>query len=397
MSKELLEALKELERDRGIPFPALMEALRSALNTAYKKNFGTAQIIEVEIDGVSGKFSVWARKEIVDVVNDETMEISLADAQTIDAEAALGDTVDIEVTPSEFGRIAAQTAKQVVVQKLREAERNIIFEEFSEMEGEIINGVVQRVENKIVIVNLGKIEGIMTSPDLIPGEHYSVGQRIKAYIYEVKNTSKGPSIFLSRSHLYFLKRLFELEVHEIYDGTVEIVSVAREAGSRSKISVRSRDDNVDPVGACVGPRGIRVQNIVSELNGEKIDIIKYDKDPTVFIANALSPAKVTAVTVDNRDKIARVVVPDQYLSLAIGKEGQNVRLAAHLTGWKVDIRSESQAQEAAGEYFRTEEAWEESDELLEIDPAGDEEIFGPGVLADEAFDNELKAGEADEL
>ena len=346
MSKEMIEALKDLEKERGIPQDALMDAIRSALNTAYKKNFGTTQNVTIVLDESSGEFRVITPKTVTEDVKDETLEISLADAQELSPDYMVGDVVELEVTPSSFGRIAAQTAKQVVVQKLREAERSIIYEEFSEMEGEIVNGIVQRVENKIIIVNLGKIESIMTMADLIPGEHYMTGQRIKGYIYEVKNTNKGPSVFMSRSHPYFLRRLFELEVHEIYEGTVEIVSIAREAGSRSKISVRSREENVDPVGACVGPRGIRVQNIVSELNGEKIDIIKYDKDPAVFIANALSPAKVLSVTIDENEKIARAVVPDQYLSLAIGKEGQNVRLAAHLTGWKVDIKSESQDLEA---------------------------------------------------
>lgn len=253
--------------------------------------------------------------------------------------------VYVEATPGNFGRIAAQTAKQVVIQKLREAERSMIYEEFLDREGEIVTGTVQRVEARTVYIALGRTEGIMLPPDQIASERYTVGQRIKAYVYEVKNTPKGPNIFVSRSNPFFLRRLFEMEVPEIYDGVVEIKSIAREAGSRSKIAVYSLDEKVDSVGACVGPRGLRVQNIVSELGGEKIDIIKYDRDPERYIANALSPAKVIAVYTDEESKVATVVVPDYQLSLAIGKEGQNARLAAKLTTWKVDIKSESQFAE----------------------------------------------------
>jgi len=345
MSHELILALRELEKERGIPQEALIEAIKSALNTAYKKNFGTSQNVRVELNEITGEVQVYAQKRVTENVTDQCMEIALEEAVEIDPSVIVDALVDVEVTPSDFGRIAAQTAKQVVVQKLREAERSIIFEEFAEREGEIVTGSIQRIESKTVVVNLGRTEGIMMPSDQIFSERYEVGQRVKGYIYEVKNTTKGPSVFISRTHPYFLKRLFELEVPEIYEGLVEIKTIAREAGARSKISVSSLDDKIDSVGACVGPRGIRVQNIVSELNGEKIDIIKYHRDPEKFIANALSPSKVLAVEIDGDGKKARVIVPDYQLSLAIGKEGQNARLAAKLTGWKIDIKSESQAEE----------------------------------------------------
>lgn len=345
MSNELMQALIELEKERGIPKAALIDAIRTALNTAYKKNYGTSQNVSVDLNEITGEVQVYAQKRVVDEVKDKFQDILLEEALELDPEVKVDDMVNIEITPSNFGRIAAQTAKQVVVQKLREAERSMIFEEFSEREGEVVTGVVQRIESKIVIINLGRTEGIMLPSDQIASERYDVGQRVKGYIYEVKNSSKGPSVFISRSHPYFLKRLFELEVPEIYEGLVEIKSIAREAGARSKISVHSLDEKVDSVGACVGPRGIRVQNIVTELNGEKIDIIKFSKDPEKFIANALSPSKVVCVLVDDVEKKARVVVPDYQLSLAIGKEGQNARLAAKLTGWKIDIKSESQMEE----------------------------------------------------
>jgi N utilization substance protein A len=345
MSNELMQALNDLEKERGIPKEALIDAIRSALNTAYKKNFGTTQNVIVELNESTGAVHVYMQKQVVEEVKDGLTEISLEAALQTNPDAQMDEIIDIEITPSNFGRIAAQTAKQVVVQKLREAERSMIFEEFSDREGEVVTGTVQRIESKIVVINLGRTEGIMLPSDQINTERYEVGQRIKGYIYEVKNSSKGPSIFISRSHPAFLKRLFELEVPEIYDGLVEIKSIAREAGARSKIAVHSLDERIDPVGACVGPRGIRVQNIVNELNGEKIDIIKYSKEPEKYIANALSPSKVVSVEINEADKKARVVVPDYQLSLAIGKEGQNARLAAKLTSWKIDIKSESQAEE----------------------------------------------------
>ncbi|HCF70028.1 MAG TPA: transcription termination/antitermination protein NusA [Syntrophomonas sp.] len=342
MAGELIQALGEIEKERGIPKAALIDAIKSALNTAYKKNFGSAHNVSVELNEITGEVRVFAQKQVVEDAEESRGEIGLEEAQELYPDCSLDDIVYVEVTPGNFGRIAAQTAKQVVIQKLREAERSLIFEEFAEREGEIVTGTVQRIESRIVFISLGRTEGMMLPADQIPGERYELNQRIKTYIYEVKNTSKGPNIFVSRAHPYFLKRLFELEVPEIYDGVVEIKSIAREAGSRSKISVLSMDERIDSVGACVGPRGIRVQNIVTELGGEKIDIIKYDRDPGRFISNALSPSKVIAVDLNEEEKIARVIVPDFQLSLAIGKAGQNARLAAKLTGWKVDIKSESQ-------------------------------------------------------
>ena len=343
MSGELIQALVELEKERGIPKEVLIDAIESALKTAYKKNFGSNQNVEVQMNSDTGDVKVFSRKTVTGEIVDEKTEINLEEARLINSEAQVGDEIEIEVTPSNFGRIAAQTAKQVVIQRLREAERNVIFDEYSSREGEIVAGTVQRTEQKVIIINLGPTEAIMLPQDQIPGETFAQGQRIKCYISEVKKSAKGPQITVSRSHPYFLRRLFELEVPEIFEGLVEIKSIAREAGYRSKIAVISRDDKIDPVGACVGHRGMRVQNIVRELNGEKIDIIKWSQDMGVYIGNALSPAKVLQVQVNEAEKTSRVVVPDHQLSLAIGKEGQNARLAAKLTGWKIDIKSESQA------------------------------------------------------
>lgn len=375
MSNELIQALNEIERERGIPKEALIEAIKSALNTAYKKNFGVAQNVSVEFNEKSGDVHVYSQKKVVNEVEDPRLEITLPEAQELYPECRVEDMVYVEATPTNFGRIAAQTAKQVVIQKLREAERSLIYQEFREREGEIVTGMVQRIEAKTIYVSLGRTEGIMLPSDQIAGERYEVGQRIKAYIYEVKDTPKGPNIFVSRAHPSFLKRLFELEVPEIYDGIVEIRSIAREAGSRSKISVHSYDDKVDPVGACVGPRGFRVQNVVSELAGEKIDIIRYDKDPKRFIANALSPSKVINVIPGEEDKVARVIVPDYQLSLAIGKEGQNARLAAKLTGWKVDIKNESQYL-AEFEDYDSEQDDTSFNEVMEYDEAMENEENG---------------------
>jgi N utilization substance protein A len=342
MSGELIQALVELEKERGIPKEVLIDAIESALKTAYKKNFGSSQNVEVQMNSETGDVKVFSRKIVAEEVSDVKTEISLEEARLIDSGVQMGDEIEVEVTPSNFGRIAAQTAKQVVIQRLREAERNVIYDEYSSREGEIVAGTVHRTEQKILIINLGQTEAIMLPQDQIPGENFAQGQRIKCYIAEVKKTAKGPQITVSRSHPGFLRRLFELEVPEIFEGLVEIKSIAREAGYRSKIAVSSRDDNVDPVGACVGHRGMRVQNIVRELNGEKIDVIKWSQDMSVYIANALSPAKVLQVEIDEAEKSSRVIVPDHQLSLAIGKEGQNARLAAKLTGWKIDIKSESQ-------------------------------------------------------
>lgn len=338
-----LEALRDLAHEKGIEEEVLFEAIEAALISAYKRNFGSAQNVRVALDRSSGTYHVYAIKTVVDQVTDDVLEISLAQAQEIKPEYEVGDVIDIEVTPANFGRIAAQTAKQVVVQRIREAERGIIYDEFSSREGDIITGVVSDVENRNVYLNIGKTEAVLMPAEQIPGETYEHGQHIKAYIVEVRKTNKGPQVVVSRTHPGFLKRLFEFEVPEIQDAIVEIKSVAREPGARSKIAVWSSEAEVDPVGACVGHKGMRVQAIVDELGSEKIDIVKWNQDPAKFIANALSPAKVVSVAVNEDEKISRVVVPDYQLSLAIGKEGQNARLAAKLTGWKIDIKSESQA------------------------------------------------------
>lgn len=361
MNQEFFQALRDLEKEKGIGTEIILEVIEGALVSAYRKNFGSLQNVRVEIDPDSGKVRVLARKLVVDEVKDSRAEISITEAQRLDPRYELDDVVEVEVTPRDFGRIAAQTAKQVVVQRLREAERGMIFEEFANREGDIVTGLVQRQEQRNILIDLGKTEAILTPSEQMPGEEYRTGERIKIYIVEVKKTTKGPQILVSRTHPGLLKRLFELEVPEIFEGVVELKNVAREAGARSKIAVHSRDENVDPVGACVGPKGMRVQAIVNELRGEKIDIIKWNSDPTRFVANALSPAKVLTVEIQEKDKIARVVVPDYQLSLAIGKEGQNARLAAKLTGWKIDIKSESQAGYYLEEDFLEEAHNTESD------------------------------------
>ena len=346
MNAEFMLAFEALGKEKGIAPEILFDAIEAALISAYKRNFSSAQNVRVSLDRETGEIHVYARKTIVEQVEDDRLEISLADARKINPGYMEEDILEIEVTPRDFGRIAAQTAKQVVVQRIREAERGIIYEEFSNRSSDILTGIIQRIEQKNVFIDLGKTEAVLLPTEQMIGEEYALGNRVKTYIIEVKKTSKGPQIMVSRTHPGLLKRLFELEVPEIHDGTVEIKSVAREPGMRSKIAVFSRDEEVDSVGACVGPKGMRVQTIVDELRGEKIDIVKWDADPAVYISNALSPAKVVSVEVDEVNKISKVVVPDYQLSLAIGKEGQNARLAAKLTGWKIDIKSESQAAEA---------------------------------------------------
>lgn len=343
MSKDIINALDELEREKGISKDIVFEAIRSALESGYKKNFSKASNFSIEVDEESGEFKLFADRTVVDTVEDKQQEISLEEAREININFAVGDIVKIEIKPKkDFGRIAAQTARQVILQKIREAERDCIFNEFYGRESDIVNGIVQRINKGNIYIDLGKIEGVLTVNEQIPGEEYNQGDRLKAIILEVKNSGKGASILLSRTHPNLIKRLFELEVPEIHDGTLEIISISREAGSRSKIAIYSHDPNVDPVGSCVGNKGIRVKSIIDELCGEKIDIVVYDKDPTKFIANSLGPAKIINVTVNEEEKSAVAVVPDNQLSLAIGKEGQNARLAAKLTGWKIDIISETQ-------------------------------------------------------
>ncbi|EEG76769.1 transcription termination factor NusA [Dethiobacter alkaliphilus] len=349
MNEEFLAAMDAIEKEKGVKKEVLFEAIEAALVSAYKRNFNAAANVRVQLNRESGEIKVYTRLEVVEEEsNDPQLEISLQDAQKIDSRYEPGEIVEKEVTPKNFGRIAAQTAKQVVIQRIREAEREIVFDEYIDREEDIITGIVQRMEQKNVIMDLGKTEAVLLPTEQMPGDDYRQSERVKAYITEVKKTSKGPQIFVSRTHPGLLKRLFELEVPEIFDGTVEIKSVAREAGYRSKLAVYSKNKDVDPVGACVGPKGARVQAIVTELRGEKIDIVKWDEDPVIFVANSLSPAKVMSVSLHQEQKVASVVVPDYQLSLAIGKEGQNARLAAKLTGWKIDITSESQAAERQG-------------------------------------------------
>ncbi len=342
MSAELIHALEQIEKEKGIGKEILIDAIEAALSTAYKRNFGTNQSVEVYIDRQSGDVRVFALKNIVEVVTDPSVEISLEQANRFGADFEIGDVVEVEVTPRTFGRIAAQTAKQVVMQRIREAERGIIFEEYSSKEEDIVSGVISRFDRKNVIVDLGRAEAILPPSEQTPGEKYNIHDRIKAYVINVKKTNKSPQIFISRTHPGLVKRLLELEVPEIHDGTVEIKTIAREAGSRTKIAIFSKNENVDPVGACVGQKGSRIRTIVEELKGEMLDVIKWSSNPQEYIASSLSPAKVVRVDVDEENKVARVVVPDFQLSLAIGKEGQNARLAAKLTGWKIDIKSESQ-------------------------------------------------------
>jgi N utilization substance protein A len=352
MNIEFIEALKELEKEKGINSEIIVEAVEAALQSAYRKNFASPHAkesaatsqIRVQIARETGVVKVFARKEIVEEVNDSKGQISLKEARILNPNYDIGDIIETEVTPKSFGRIAAQTAKQVVIQRIREAERNNIYDEFASREEEIVTGVIQRQENKTVYIDLGRIEAALPLAEQMAGEEYYQGSRIKTYVVEVKKTTKGPQVLVSRTHPGLLKRLFELEVPEIFDGIVEIKSVAREAGARSKIAVYSRDENVDPVGACVGPKGMRVQNIVNELKGEKIDIVKWNQDAKTYVANALSPSKVLHVNVNETNKVAKVIVPDYQLSLAIGKEGQNARLAAKLTGWKIDIKCLSQVE-----------------------------------------------------
>ncbi|WP_059170147.1 transcription termination factor NusA [Bacillus sp. FJAT-27445] len=374
MSSELLDALIILERDKGISRDVLIEAIEAALISAYRRNFNQAQNVRIDINMENGLMRVFARKEVVDEVFDPRLEISIDEAREINPNYHVEDIVEMEVTPKNFGRIAAQTAKQVVTQRVREAERGIIYSEFIDREEDIMTGIVQRIDSKFIYVSLGKIEALLPVNEQMPNENYKPHDRIKVFITKVEKTTKGPQIFVSRTHPGLLKRLFEIEVPEIYDGTVEIKSVAREAGDRSKISVHSENAEVDPVGSCVGPKGTRVQAVVNELKGEKIDIVKWSDDPVIFVANSLSPSKVLDVIVNEAEKATTVIVPDYQLSLAIGKRGQNARLAAKLTGWKIDIKAETDAREIG--IFPREETirlFDEEEEFYEEDDYGFEE------------------------
>ena len=373
MNKEFISAIEQIEKSKGISKDIIFEAIESALISAYKKNYGSNQNVRVDIDGETGDIRVYTVMDIVEEIEDESTQITLEEALEIDPNFELGDEVFYQVTTEEFGRIAAQTAKQVVVQRIREAERGIIFDDYVEKQGEVVTGTIQRKSGDTIFVNMGRTEGILSAKEQVPGERFEVNDRIKVYIMDVKKTTKGPQIFLSRSHPGLVKRLFELEVPEIEDGVVEIKSIAREAGSRTKMAVYTEDENVDPVGACVGSRGSRVQNIVDELFNEKIDIITWSEDPVTLISNVLSPAKVEEVIIEDEEKVATVIVPDYQLSLAIGKSGQNVRLAAKLCGWKIDIKSHTQYY---GDDEENDEEYEDNEEISEdtYESASEEEI-----------------------
>lgn len=348
MSIDFIEALSDIEREKGISKELLIDAIEAAMISSYKRNFNSAQNVRVDINRQTGVVKVYARKTVMEEMLDMRTEISLHAAREMNSNYQLNDIVEIEVTPRDFGRIAAQTAKQVVTQRIREAERGLIYNAFIEKEEDIVTGIIQRQDTRNVYIDLGKVEAVLPLNEIMPNETFKQGERVKAYITKVENTTKGPQIILSRTHPGLLKRLFELEVPEIFQGVVEIRSVAREAGFRSKIAVHSRNPEVDPVGSCVGPKGLRVQTIVNELRGEKIDIVRWMEDIKEYVANSLSPSKVLEVTVFESEKMARVIVPDYQLSLAIGIKGQNARLAAKLTGWKIDIKSEAQAEQEYG-------------------------------------------------
>jgi len=344
MSSELLDALTALEKQKGISREVLLEAIEAALVTAYKRNFNQAQNVRVDLNSDSGSMKVYARKDVVEEVEDDRLQISLEDAQVINPAYELEDVYEEEVTPKDFGRIAAQTAKQVVTQRVREAERGMIYDEYVDREDDIVNGIVERLDARNLYVSLGKVEAVLPLGEQIQTETYKPHDRIKVYITKVERTSRGPQVFVSRTHPGLLRRLFELEVPEIYEGIVEIKTIAREAGDRSKMSVYTNNEEVDAIGSCVGTRGARVQSISDELNGEKVDIVEWSEDPVIFVANALNPSKVLDVQVNEAARSTTVVVPDYQLSLAIGKRGQNARLAAKLTGWKIDIKSEEDAR-----------------------------------------------------
>ena len=377
MNTELLEALTILEEEKNISKDVMMDAIENSLISACKNHFGKADNVHVMIDPETCDFSVYADRTVVEHVEDPALEISLVDAQKTNTNAEIGDVMKVEIQSKEFGRIATQNAKSVILQKIREEERNVIFNQYYAKEKDVVTGVVQRYIGRNVSVNLGKVDAILNENEMVKGEVYTPTERIKVYILEVKDTTKGPKILVSRTHPELVKRLFESEVTEVRDGIVEIKSIAREAGSRTKIAVWSNDPDVDPVGACVGMNGARVNSIVNELRGEKIDIINWNENPALLIENALSPAKVVVVLADVEEKTAKVVVPDYQLSLAIGKEGQNARLAARLTGFKIDIKSESQANAIEGFY----EGFYDEDE--DEEEAYDENEYAEGTVEDE--------------
>ena len=373
MNTELMEALNILEKEKNISKEVLLEAIEQSLIQACKNHFGKADNVKVSINPETCDFSVYAEKTVVENVEDPILEISLTNAKMMDTKYEVGDTVHVPIQSKQFGRIATQNAKNVILQKIREEERKVLYDEYFQKERDVVTGVVQRYVGRNVSINLGKVDAMLNENEQVKGEVFRPTERIKVYVLEVKDTPKGPKILVSRTHPELVKRLFESEVTEVKDGTVEIRSIAREAGSRTKLAVWSNDPDVDAVGACVGMNGIRVNSIVTELRGEKIDIISWDENPALLIENALSPAKVISVMADPDEKTALVIVPDYQLSLAIGKEGQNARLAARLTGFKIDIKSESQAREAGDfEYYQDEEGYEDEEEF-EVEDSYEEE------------------------
>ncbi|HZH93588.1 MAG TPA: transcription termination factor NusA [Tissierellaceae bacterium] len=389
MNVDFINALEEIEREKGISKDIIFDALESALISSYKKNFGSSQNVIVEMDRQSGDVEVFATKDVVenDHIEDELLQMALEEAKEINPNYEVGDVVKIAITPKDFGRIAAQTAKQVVIQRIKDAERDVIFDEFISRENEIITGQIQRIAKNNVYIDLGKTEGILPPSEQIAGEEYGQGDRKKLLILEVKKTTKGPQIVLSRANTGLVKRLFELEVPEIAEGIVEIYSVSREAGSRTKIAVFSKNPDVDALGSCVGFKGARVKAIVDELNGEKIDIVIWSKEPAEFIGNSLSPSKVVKVVPNEKEKSAIVVVPDYQLSLAIGKEGQNARLAAKLTNWKIDIKSETQYKE-----FMEKKAAQEEQVAVDEDVEVDLLVDGSATYPDQTSDENSEEG-----
>ncbi len=390
MNTELLEALTILEKEKNISKEVLMDAIEQSLIQACKNHFGKADNVHVTIDHETCEFSVYADKTVVEVVEDPVMEISLSNAKMMDSKYELGDIVQVPIQSKQFGRIATQNAKNVILQKIREEERKVLYDEYFQKEKDVVTGVVQRYMGRNVSVNLGKVDAILSENEQVKGEEYKPTERIKVYVLEVKDSPKGPKIMVSRTHPELVKRLFEAEVTEVKDGIVEIKSIAREAGSRTKIAVWSNDPDVDAVGACVGMNGARVNTIVEELRGEKIDIISWDENPALLIENALSPAKVITVLADPDEKTALVIVPDYQLSLAIGKEGQNARLAARLTGFKIDIKSETQAREAGDFEYYQESDDEEGEDSMEDALAGVEleEELETEEIPEESFEEE---------
>lgn len=350
-SKEMVLAMAELEKENGMEEGSLLESIETALVIAYKKDYdSTADNVKIIMDKDTGNFHVYVEKEVVEEVEDSNTQISVEDAKKVSKSLNIGDTAQVEIMPKNFGRIAAQTAKQVIMQKIREASREYLFNEFSDRKGEIVSGLIQKADGGIVVVDLGRLEGVMPLKEQVATESYKVNDKLRAYVLDVEKGSKGaPQVIISRAHADFVRKLFELEIPEIYEGVIEIKSVSRDAGSRSKVAVYSPNENIDPVGSCVGQKGIRIQNIINELGGEKIDVIEWNEDPAIYISAALLPAQVLAVDIKEEEKFAQVIVPDDQLSLAIGKSGQNARLAAKLTNWKIDIKSESQFRKILAE------------------------------------------------